>query len=697
MYGARLCGDMAIIPCRDTDGRLWGFQRIQPDGKKLWKTGQRKDGCFHLIGSVDKADVIIICEGFATGASLFEATGHAIICAFDAGNLVKVASEVKKKWPSHAYIVAADNDAWTMKQDTTPWNPGVEKATEAAKKCIGSIVIPQFRDTSSKPTDFNDLFILEGGDAVKRQIQATKTVRAAIIPLGFRGEEYFFTSSDNQTICVLTSFSDVQLFKLMRKEYWEAVYPSTKDGIDWQMAKSDLMDQCRRRGVFESRHVRGAGIWMDQGRLVINLGDRLQVDGKEMPVNAIKSKFFYSLGRALPETKVEPLDLIECELLVHICQKFKWLRPEYCNYVAGMLVISKICGALPIRPHMWFTGGSQTGKSTLLERLVFPTLKGYSLYFLGGSSEAGVRQSLASDSVPIVFDEFETNGKKSTDLIQSCIELMRASWSESQGYITKGSAGGTAAFYQPRFSALVSSIRTNLVNDADRSRFTVVELKPHGNDTQHWKELSAMLEQYDQTYVDRLFARTLKMLPIILENAKTLKRALAQKGSARFGDQHGMLLAGFYSLINDGLLDEIGIEKLIDNLGLEDERAESGVTDESECLDFIFNKKTRHSSLSGQTTEMSIGDLIETVRKSPVSCDAEKKTLKNLGIAVESDDLIVASSHPELRNLFLSGGGERWANCWGRTLSRLVGARKGRESVRFGAATSRYLRIPLQR
>ena len=35
--------------------------------------------------------VLVVCEGFATGASIHEATGHAVAVAFNAGNLLPVA------------------------------------------------------------------------------------------------------------------------------------------------------------------------------------------------------------------------------------------------------------------------------------------------------------------------------------------------------------------------------------------------------------------------------------------------------------------------------------------------------------------------------------------------------------------------------------------------------------------------------
>lgn len=691
LHGARSfltvrMGRIAYIPMRDIDGKMWGLQKIQPDGGKYFSPGQRVDGTMHIIGDIEQADRILICEGFATGASLFEATGRATVCAFTAKNLITVAAAVKAKYPERSILICGDDDLYTLNSKGEAWNPGREAAEEAGKRALCSVTFPAFEKPEKGKTDFNDLHVAEGLEAVKRHIEPIETQYSAVIPLGFHGEEYFFTSTDNPTIVRLTSFSEVQCFNLMRKEYWEAVFPN-KNGIDWSQAKSHLMSQCRARGIFEPRNVRGSGVWVDDDRVVVNLGNRLRVGEKEMPVNAIKSRFFYTLGRSLPEVSSSPLTLEECDLLLNICDLFRWRQKEYGRYVAGMIVISKICGALPIRPHLWITGGSQTGKSTLLERLIYPTLRGYSLYFQGGTSEAGLRQAAGTDSMPIIFDEFETTGKRSSENIQACVELMRSAWSETNGYVVKGSAGGTAMFYQPRFSAIVSSIRPNLTNDADRSRFAIVELAPHGSDSEHWKKLDHALLEYDETYVQRLFARTLKMTPIILENYKLLRRALSQKVSARFGQQYGMLLAGFSVLMSDGVLTKPEIEILVDHLGLEDEREEAAISDEEECLSFLMQCVVSHTTFQGIREDRTIGSLVEHA-----STDGSAlRTLNLFGLAADNSWFYVSNSNPKLRQLF-SNGGDRWVSSWPRSLLRIKNAERGQKKL--GHTNSRVVKIP---
>jgi putative DNA primase/helicase len=114
-------------------------------------------------------DRIIIGEGFATLASIHEATGATVIIAFDAGNLLAVAEAVRKQFHDTDVIIAADDD-WKTKG-----NPGRAKATEAARAIGARLAIPDFgANRRDKDTDFNDLANFIGPDAVRRCIDAAE-------------------------------------------------------------------------------------------------------------------------------------------------------------------------------------------------------------------------------------------------------------------------------------------------------------------------------------------------------------------------------------------------------------------------------------------------------------------------------------------------------------------------------------------
>ncbi|MDO3620223.1 phage/plasmid primase, P4 family [Ralstonia pseudosolanacearum] len=176
-----------LIPIRDAKKQVHSLQAIFPrklmgDRDKDYLKDGAKEGLFYSIGKpqmVDGKAVIIICEGYATGASLHEATGHAVIVAFDAPNLLPVAQVIRARFPDATIIMAADNDQWTLKPVN---NPGVTRAREAALAVGGLVAVPPFEHSAgsqdeegkwSGPNDFNDLHLLEGADAVRSVIDDT--------------------------------------------------------------------------------------------------------------------------------------------------------------------------------------------------------------------------------------------------------------------------------------------------------------------------------------------------------------------------------------------------------------------------------------------------------------------------------------------------------------------------------------------
>lgn len=148
---------------RDADGELWNVERISSDAgtPKKGLFGGRRKGCFHLIGQPQEAGPLVICEGFATGASIREATGYPVAVSFNAGNLQAVALALRAKFPQARLILAADDD-WKR----TEGNIGMDKATAAAQEVGARLAVPRFpADRPEKATDFNDLHQLHGGEA----------------------------------------------------------------------------------------------------------------------------------------------------------------------------------------------------------------------------------------------------------------------------------------------------------------------------------------------------------------------------------------------------------------------------------------------------------------------------------------------------------------------------------------------------
>ena len=167
--GARLHDDALVIPLR-ASGEICSLQFIAPTGEKRFLSGGRVTGCYFSIGNAKRAAALCIAEGFATGATIHEATGNPVAVAFNAGNLRSIAETMRERFPELSIILCADDD------HRTEGNPGITKATEAARSVGGMVAIPVFEfNRPEKATDFNDMAELYGSDAVCKVIASART------------------------------------------------------------------------------------------------------------------------------------------------------------------------------------------------------------------------------------------------------------------------------------------------------------------------------------------------------------------------------------------------------------------------------------------------------------------------------------------------------------------------------------------
>jgi len=174
-----LAGDL-IIPVR-INGNITSIQRIKPDGAKRFQKGGEIVGGYHSICGDVPGDWsrIYIAEGYATGATIREATCNHVAVAFNAGNLKPVAQVIRSKLPDIEIVIAADNDRFSKckscgkvtavadpdcqhcHEPHGQINTGVMKANAAAFDVGAKVIVPQFADDESG-SDWNDWSVLHG-------------------------------------------------------------------------------------------------------------------------------------------------------------------------------------------------------------------------------------------------------------------------------------------------------------------------------------------------------------------------------------------------------------------------------------------------------------------------------------------------------------------------------------------------------
>ncbi|MFG6178541.1 toprim domain-containing protein [Halomonas sp. THAF12] len=150
-HGLRQQGDVLLVPLF-CEGALVNLQRIHPDGGKRFMPRGRLKGAASLVGRLAGAGRVYLCEGWATAATLHEATGHPVVAAMTANNLATVGRALRQRLPAEVAItVAADND------HHTEGNPGITAGRAAAQAIRADLTWPRFPCPGCACTDFNDL------------------------------------------------------------------------------------------------------------------------------------------------------------------------------------------------------------------------------------------------------------------------------------------------------------------------------------------------------------------------------------------------------------------------------------------------------------------------------------------------------------------------------------------------------------
>ena len=423
------------------------------------------------------------------------------------------------------------------------------------------------------------------------------------------------------------------------------------------------------------------------------------IQGKDIwqkkPLNSLNDGYVYIPGKPLSWSDTA-LESSEGQLLVDACEAPKWLKPHSGKLLAGGLAIFRACGALNWRPHIWITGAAGSGKTTLLDRVINPIGGDWAIRFNGATTEAGLRQTINHSSLPIIYDEAETNDEKTSRRIRAIIEYARQSSYRSDAVVVKGSPSGKAITYSCNSSFILSSIRVNLSDEADVTRFTVLELNRPDRDK--WKEIENKFDAITHEYGNALLRRIADNFDELDKAIYIFGEAIRSFDTARTSQQYGALLGGYWMLLNDrapSYSQALDLGRGIVSEFFASERGGDGLEhegDEWECLNWLLSIRDRDSSGYSGGGDRTVRELItlaagEIDSGTPAGCC---RALANIGILISEDMFHIASSSPDLTRGFTN---TKWTGQWNNTLHRIPGAE--RSMVRFSGIMRRTVRIPL--
>jgi putative DNA primase/helicase len=516
------------------------------------------------------------------------------------------------------------------------------------------------------------------------------------------GMVYFFYAFATKTVICLTpsGMTKNNLMQLAPLDWWENEFPDKKYAFSVEEAVNYLISKSSEFGIFSYKRLRGRGAWIDDKRVVIHAGSRLLVDGKAKDLSKFKSKYIYEFAEDLDFTLESPLPKTESYKLIKLVELLSWERPINAYLFLGWCVVAPVCGALEWRPHVWLTGGAGTGKSTILKNVARPLLGEAGLAVQGETSEAGLRQLLANDALPVIFDEAEGGDRKAQERMQMVLSFMRASSHNDGGVLVKGSAGGSANTFRTASCFLFASIAVQIAKHADKTRVSILALMNPNKEVgkAKWKQfLSDYASFFNDDFCRGVRSRTISLLPTILANVKTFSMAVAAEiGEQRAGDQIGVLLAGAYSLTSDDVITYEKAVEFVKSKEWEEEKLEVE-NDEHRLLSFILEQMVRIETERG-AVERTVGELVLYAMNLKTGGYAltdthSQERLKRIGIRVDSKKALLFISNSDSNMLKLLAS-TNWSPNHNKILERLPGAFPV-PSMRFSGPTgTRAVGIP---
>lgn len=567
---------------------------------------------------------------------------------------------------------------------------------------------PVYTETTPAPTPPPPAPVSEIYEAPVSEFDTVSMKNKYFRCLGFENNDqnvYVFFVYRTNVIVKLTAggISVSNLLQLAPLNYWEGAYPKqNRSGsvkFEINTIADDLITKCMKCGIFDNNKIRGRGAWMDNGRPVIHVGNSLIVDGVYTDFQKFQTKFIYETGQELGFQPVSKLDKTEAYKLITLLERLNWARSINARLLAGWIVIAPLSGALNWRPHLWLTGSSGTGKSEVMKLFVKRFLGQMFVDAQGETTEAGIRQYLKADALPVVFDEAESEDRKAMERMQAVLGIMRASSTSDGGKIIKGSAGGSAHQFNIRSCFAFASIGANLTQRSDISRITVLEIKKDTREKSMWEQtLQMYYETVTDEFVQSFQSRSIALLPVILTNAKTFANAAASElDNQRAGDQLGALLAGAYSLTSEKLISMDEAKKWIKERDWSEEKLAESTRDEIKVINKImdgemiietqFGKMTR---TVGEIVLIARGDVVDQQEMLLISVDLAKKSLRRIGIKIEGFSVVISDSSEYISKLLQNTA---YARNYQTILTRVDGAFKTEPTTFASGIKSRATKI----
>lgn len=315
-----------------------------------------------------------------------------------------------------------------------------------------------------------------------------------VVPLGVQNKLSFFIDALGQFLS-FDGMKPADLISLFRSTpnfvYWawprkkmmppgdDGIAKFVVNGIEEKKAIMCLQKAAAARGPFDpANKLRGRGAWRDDyGQLLWHSGDQLWmiVNGKlENSHPGEHSGQFYFRAATIMTPWPEPVPASESPAgeIFKLLKTWQWQRPALDPVIVlGSIGVMFLSGALKERPHVGVMGDFGTGKTALTN--LIQSVIGDVLVKAENPTEAGVRQYMGLDALPVAIDEFEAGEDNSRVL--KLIELSRIAY--SGGRLLRGGSDHKGVEFTSRNAFFCGGINLPPMKPQDLSRFAILNTR----------------------------------------------------------------------------------------------------------------------------------------------------------------------------------------------------------------------------
>ena len=260
------------------------LQQIYANGRKyFFKDTSTGTACYEFEPEEENDRLIIICEGIATGETIYRLTGKRfrVVCAMNCNNLQEVTKGIKARFPRADILIGADNDLRTYSNYGN--NPG-RSCAEFVVRCghAKGIIIPDFL-AHQDGSDWNDYEAINGSDKARAEIS-----RQLDTVLSEKDNPPEVTTTEAPTRKTVAYYLNDFLTELMKSREGRAISTGFEQ-----------LDSLLDGGLFPGLYSLGAISSLGKTSLALQIGDNIAKSGQGVLIFSLEMSRFELMAKTI--------------------------------------------------------------------------------------------------------------------------------------------------------------------------------------------------------------------------------------------------------------------------------------------------------------------------------------------------------------------------------------------------------------